>query len=277
MEKLLLRRELSRQQYADKKAERLVLEARAGQRKTPEVIEFVEKVEQEKKVLIKTLRVKEKSQEVTRASSRPQSAASHSSVTSALRAYEYATLNMPAPTNQVSDSAAFNRSLQAEMRPLDAARREAATQDSNSTLQVALSMRKSPSAQTLPQDEKFDHDALEAMFGEPVESTGDASARYVHARVMSNRPGSSSRPSSAAMISHSRPLSGMSHVSATSVRSVPGVTAEAVDGLVGVEGDGCQQHHLFLPAQAVVPTLANVSLELASTAAFFFLFVSICH
>jgi hypothetical protein len=31
----------------------------------------------------------------------PQSAASHSSVGSALRAYEYATLNMPAPTNQV--------------------------------------------------------------------------------------------------------------------------------------------------------------------------------
>jgi hypothetical protein len=63
--------------------------------------QFVAECEREKRVLLKTFRVAEKGQEAARASSRPQSAASHSSVGSALRAYEYATLNMPAPTNQV--------------------------------------------------------------------------------------------------------------------------------------------------------------------------------
>ena len=101
LEHMVVQRELQRQQYRDKKAERLQLEARAGQRKTDEVIEFVAECEREKRVLLKTFRVAEKGQEAARASSRPQSAASHSSVGSALRAYEYATLNMPAPTNQV--------------------------------------------------------------------------------------------------------------------------------------------------------------------------------
>ncbi len=67
--------------------------------------QFVAECEREKRVLLKTFRVAEKGQEAARASSRPQSAASHSSVGSALRAYEYATLNMPAPTNQVRQRA----------------------------------------------------------------------------------------------------------------------------------------------------------------------------
>ena len=87
-------------------------------------------------MLLKTFRVAEKGQEAARASSRPQSAASHSSVSSALRAYEYATLNMPAPTNQVSDSAAFAMSLQSAMRPEAARAQAAATHESNATAQV---------------------------------------------------------------------------------------------------------------------------------------------
>jgi hypothetical protein len=39
LEHMVVQRELQRQQYRDKKAERLQLEARAGQRKTDEVIE----------------------------------------------------------------------------------------------------------------------------------------------------------------------------------------------------------------------------------------------
>jgi hypothetical protein len=170
---------------------------------------------------------------------------------------------------------------------------------------------------------EFDHDALAAMLGPSVEGDGDGddeddvgrayerhangaasstshNTRELHSRMLAQRPGSSSRPTSAVPLSgrasssalnagslqqhlqqqqpqhgglhggHStgnlvRPLSGLSAVSAASVRSVPGMTQAALEGLVGTEGDGCQQHHLFLPAQAIVPTLADVALGLAVT------------
>ena len=167
---------------------------------------------------------------------------------------------------------------------------------------------------------EFDHDALAAMLGPSVEGDGDGlddyeshphqhsghdrsaatstnhNTRELHSRMLAQRPGSSSRPTSAVPLSGRaatntmnagslqqhlqqqqqlqpsgasghlvRPLSGLSAVSAASVRSVPGMTQAALEGLVGTEGDGCQQHHLFLPAQAIVPTLADVALGLAVT------------
>lgn len=200
---------------------------------------------------------------------------------------------------------------------------------------AVASMRRASSQATLRSSHsltaaEFDHDALAAMLGPSVEGDGDDeddvgvmydrhangastshNTRELHSRMLAQRPGSSSRPTSAVPLSgrastnalsagslqqhlqqqqqqqqhlqqqqqqqhgghnggHAtgglvRPLSGLSAVSAASVRSVPGMSQAALEGLVATEGDGCQQHHLFLPAQAIVPTLADVALGLAVT------------
>lgn len=72
LEKLIVRRGLGRQQYLDRKAERLQLEARAGQRHSAEAVAFFTDLEHDKQCLLRSLRVDMKAQSTTRATSRPQ-------------------------------------------------------------------------------------------------------------------------------------------------------------------------------------------------------------
>lgn len=181
-----------------------------------------------------------------------------------LAAYEYARLHLPAPTNQVSASAEFSHALQQSLRP-EQARQLALTLSGTAGFDGPLLAQSWPSqASGAPASrplsstqqhvhnlgvdsvERFDFSALTDALGQALD--GDDFLHADGSGLDTQRIG---------------PDSGVDTSTGTGRPSSSSSVRQAAAGTVGSLGDGCSQHHLYLPAQASVPTLANVSLELA--------------